>query len=418
MDSDSEPEKLDEILREIQALRAEVQEMQAAPSLSFAELSRPSKSVVPTTPTPSLPVKKRPSDMGSMAKWSRVQVMTDPTAGSLKQNVMGCLLYFYGPMACILLIFIMLLMLLLLISSRQGAFGQLGPWTGFGGCFLTLPALVMLKLSRDALRSEDFNLAFQALNRYVTGMGYVPHPLTKGRWCGMVLFWFLCVAGFLCQVLVEANLLPDDVDMSLSLLFSISMVKSVLFILSSAILLQVAIFLLNAVDGLRYLLQCWCDGMMQEQDFEAGVESWNTLQAIFQTISSEISLMFSVLYVGGNVTFIFVVTSTAKLLLGSQLHVLQLALPCPVLQVGLAVFVLYKGVNVTEQCRRVPGFVNHLPGKALDERRQYLVRFLHDSSVGFAVHGVLLSRSLLLKQLQLYLACLSGFASLLVRQYL
>ena len=202
------------------------------------------------------------------------------------------------------------------------------------------------------------------------------------------------------------------------LLFSLSMVKLVLFILSSAIVLQSGIFLLNALDGLLYLLQCWCDGVMLDQDFETGVDSWNMLQAMFQSISSEISLMFAVLYVGGNVTFIFTVTSTAKLLLNSEFDLLQLGLPCSLLMIGLAAYLLYRGVSVTEQCRRVPQLVNQLPGKALDERRQYLVRFLHDSSVGFTVHGVMLSQSLLLKQMQLYLACLSGFASLLVRQYL
>ena len=77
-----------------------------------------------------------------------------------------------------------------------------------------------------------------------------------------------------------------------------------------------------------------------------------------------------------------------------------------------------EGALLSEKCQQVPAFVNQLPGEDDDAQRQYLVRFVADSSTGFIVKGVMLTQSAFLKQVQLLTAIFSGFSGILLRRYL
>eukprot|EP00439_Symbiodinium_sp_Y106_P031564 s4559_g3.t2 len=56
---------------------------------------------------------------------------------------------------------------------------------------------------------------------------------------------------------------------------------------------------------------------------------------------------------------------------------------------------------LTEKCRVLPAFVNTIPGACIDLHRQYLVKFIVDTSAGFIVKGVTLTQAMFLRQLYL-----------------
>lgn len=73
------------------------------------------------------------------------------------------------------------------------------------------------------------------------------------------------------------------------------------------------------------------------------------------------------------------------------------------------------GAALTEKCRAIPSFVNQIPGKLIDQERQYLVRFIEDSSAGFFVRNVKLTQEMVMKQVYIVGALLSATFSALSR---
>ena len=77
------------------------------------------------------------------------------------------------------------------------------------------------------------------------------------------------------------------------------------------------------------------------------------------------------------------------------------------------------GADLTEKCRAMPAFVNQIPTNVLiDSERQYLVNFIADSSAGFTVRDVKLTREVFLKQVYVFVGLVSGLISVLSRVYL
>ncbi|CAE7474530.1 TTN [Symbiodinium sp. CCMP2592] len=71
---------------------------------------------------------------------------------------------------------------------------------------------------------------------------------------------------------------------------------------------------------------------------------------------------------------------------------------------------------LTEKCRSIPAFVNQIPSQDyLDMERQYLVRFISDSSPGFFVRDIRLTQEMFLKQFLLVGGLLSGLVGVLSR---
>lgn len=74
------------------------------------------------------------------------------------------------------------------------------------------------------------------------------------------------------------------------------------------------------------------------------------------------------------------------------------------------------GAALTEKCRAIPSFVNQIPTEeSIDQERQYLVRYITDSSAGFCVRDVKLTQEMVMKQMYVVGAMLSATISALSR---
>ena len=73
------------------------------------------------------------------------------------------------------------------------------------------------------------------------------------------------------------------------------------------------------------------------------------------------------------------------------------------------------GAALTEKCRAIPSFVNQIPANDIDHNRQYLVRFIQDSSAGFCIRDVKLTQEMFMKQVYVVGALLSATFSALSR---
>ena len=66
-----------------------------------------------------------------------------------------------------------------------------------------------------------------------------------------------------------------------------------------------------------------------------------------------------------------------------------------------------------------PRFINQIPSdRDLDPDRQYLCRYVADSSTGFIIFGVTITQELFLKQVYFLGTLLSGICGVLVRAYM
>mmetsp|Transcript_4205 Transcript_4205/g.10138 ORF Transcript_4205/g.10138 Transcript_4205/m.10138 type:complete len:85 (+) Transcript_4205:3-257(+) len=78
--------------------------------------------------------------------------------------------------------------------------------------------------------------------------------------------------------------------------------------------------------------------------------------------------------------------------------------------------VFSRGASLTQKCRVVPSFVNQIPSATLlDTERQYLVRFVEDSSAGFQVRDVQLTPEMFLKIFIFFGGLVSGLIGILSR---
>ncbi|CAE7456652.1 unnamed protein product [Symbiodinium natans] len=178
--------------------------------------------------------------------------------------------------------------------------------------------------------------------------------------------------------------------------------------------------LLLATDG---ALDAWCCEVYDSQDFELGVKSWNRMQALLKCLSRELENSSVLLQAISGIGFVAYAGSAAHVALKDHFESLSVSM---VGQAGVpAIFLLMivmrlgaQAASLTEKCRVLPGFVNQIPGACIDLHRQYLVRFIVDTSAGFIVKGVTLTQGMFLKQLYLLATILSGMVGVLLRLYL
>ncbi|CAE7913445.1 unnamed protein product, partial [Symbiodinium necroappetens] len=77
------------------------------------------------------------------------------------------------------------------------------------------------------------------------------------------------------------------------------------------------------------------------------------------------------------------------------------------------------GADLTSKCQNIPAFVNQLQSnEPLNEDRQYLVRYIDDSSAGFVIKDVKLTREIFLKEMILFAGTASALITLMSRIYI
>ena len=364
-----------------------------------------------------------------LTRLSRTHILTQNKCRIFEGVAAGFLLSFRRT-ATFVLLFLVACQLVLMMLQGAGEMvkeehGSIGRGKTFASYFLALIALILLRLLGRLLHSKELQLAMGALNTFMEDAdGHERRQAVARRQCrGMIAVWLGFNVASLSQMVTEIWLHHEGLSDApaqnyiIFLLFNSIKVASVL--LSSGIITQIVYLLSDLLGGLQTALDCWSAKMLAEPDFAEGVASWNLLQAMLKSMSSEVLFMFSALYIGGNVVFLTHVTSIVVIILNlghpnaveaaHRLAVGSLLLP------SFAAYLLYRGAAVTQQCYLIPAFVNQIPGRVFDEQRDYLVRFIQNSSSGFMVHGVRLTQELLLKQMQLYVLGLSSLMSILMK---
>eukprot|EP00438_Fugacium_kawagutii_P007167 Skav209286 [mRNA] locus=scaffold251:27670:29241:+ [translate_table: standard] len=300
-------------------------------------------------------------------------------------------------------------------------------FASFALLFFSIVAILFLILVKRSLRSEELNLAMQKVDEFVQdcGRGLDWASVAKKSWRRFLALWLLVLLSFATQQSLEVRMAEArGYQSAAAFRLAKGATGTVLFALSSAVAVIGAYFQLTLVQGLQKSVDCWCGDLMEDPDFVAGINSWNTLQALVKCVGREITPCFLALSLFGHAGFFASVAASFSLLLGDNLVGQRVALYEFALLPLIYLFCLSTqlfagGAGLSATCRQVPAFVNQLRRQnEPDADRQYLVGYISRSETGFVVAGVTLTPSALLKQMHLLTAVCSGFGGILIRRFL
>jgi len=280
-----------------------------------------------------------------------------------------------------------------------------------------------------SLRSPNFNTAMYRLHVFVADWRVYWNDVSRLESCRYFLAWVVMVCFYTCTQLLDAWMLEQGVsevvgadgDISRILLHVLEATSLLGFAFTSGIVLTVASAQSHLLLGLDKSLDCWCNAISLEPDFGIGTTSWNCMQALLKCVGRELETSFVTVQVLGAVGFIFFLASAVAFVFRTNFESLPMlveamsSLPLLFLfATNLRIFA--NAAALTEKCRRIPAFVNQIPSQDyLDMERQYLVRFISDSSPGFFVRDIRLTQEMFLKQFLLVGGLLSGLVGVLSR---
>ncbi|CAE7221392.1 unnamed protein product, partial [Symbiodinium natans] len=290
----------------------------------------------------------------------------------------------------------------------------------------TLLALGSVFLLGKALRSADFHLATSRLHLFVADFKLRWSEVSGKEWRKYLLAWclmvFVAVASQVLQAWsVESDSGNDPVAKALQHVIEALSVFS--FAVSSAIVMLAAYLQSHLLLGLDKSLDCWCCQVVNSMEFAPAVQSWNAMQALLKCISRELASTFLSLQILSSLGFVYFLAAAVTWIFREEPEILHTvveglaSLPLVWLFL-LGMRVCMHGADLTEKCRAIPAFVNQIPTNLdVDLDRQYLVRFITDSSAGFAVNDVKLTQELFMKQMIVFAGLLSGLVSIFSRLY-
>eukprot|EP00439_Symbiodinium_sp_Y106_P038099 s2116_g4.t1 len=269
----------------------------------------------------------------------------------------------------------------------------------------------------------------------------------------------------------QVNLTPGVYDIAAITRVVCGVLSFIAFTMCSAAVVLADYVQSHLLLGLDKSLDCWCCSVL-DGDFSNAVDSWNCMQALLKAIGKEIASGFLAAQTIGAIGVIYVLASSVTFAFqsGFQLDIaaveslsslpllLLFALNLRVCSHGAALtesgrqarlesqdLFLHgaythplishnphsdvterhwtwergsKRRHETEKCRAIPAFVNQIPSPdadPIDLDRTYLVRFIADSSAGFFVKDIKLTREMFMKNFIMVGGILSGFVGVLSR---
>eukprot|EP00435_Cladocopium_sp_Y103_P052066 s1995_g16.t1 len=302
-------------------------------------------------------------------------------------------------------------------------------WDGLtviANSFFTCAAVLSCAFLRDALRSTDLELTMGKLYTFVDDVIHEWWRLSRLEQWRSCVFWILWVIVFLAGQVLREWYLEEAMDPSSALesrafRYTLRGITALCWVVSSFLVVLEAYVQNHMLLGLDSSLDCWCAYLLDCPDFNLGVDSWNCLQALLKCISRKVAKSFLVMQITGGIACIYCLASTVMVafLSGFALNVILVegAFLLPVLMLFfLEMRVFWRGTAITEKCRIVPAFVNQIPaGRRINMERSYLVQFITDSSAGFFVREVKLTREMLLKNFMIIGGILSGLVAVMSR---
>ncbi|CAE7232790.1 cnnm4 [Symbiodinium pilosum] len=282
---------------------------------------------------------------------------------------------------------------------------------------------------KRAMHSESMKLADQQLGRFAHEFELDCHWSSAGgvRTSQFIVVWLLMVMGDVVQHIFKVwNLDDSDSDSEIGRLaaHAIQAVAATCFMVYSALVVLTVISQARCLAGLNRMLDCWCNDLLSKSNFAAAAQSWNVMQASIKSVAQALSRSFLILQSLASVGFCFLLGGTAGMSLRAEATTVQLiaeaASAFPLLFLFLASLILMsRAAALTEKCRSIPTFINQIPSdRDLDPDRQYLCRYVADSSTGFIIFGVTITQELFLKQVYFLGTLLSGICGVLVRAYM
>lgn len=275
-----------------------------------------------------------------------------------------------------------------------------------------------------ALHSKNLKLATGRLHAFVAEFKVDWREVSGQEGCKYLCMWLLVVLIIIVARCLGIWWLLTSEDFSWAwthvLPASLKICSLLVYALSSGLLTAAAYTQSYLLLGLDKSLDCWCSHLMAMPEFQEGVRSWNVLQALLKCVGRELAGSFLILQGFGYLCFIFFLVSGIVLIFSNDFEALPLMVEVlsgvPLLFLScLSLRLSAHGAALTEKCRAIPSFVNQIPGKLIDQERQYLVRFIEDSSAGFFVRNVKLTQEMVMKQVYIVGALLSAAFSALSR---
>lgn len=290
----------------------------------------------------------------------------------------------------------------------------------------SLLATACVFLLGDALRSSDLHLATARLHVFVSDFKLRWSQMSGKEWRKYTFAWCFMLVFFTATQCTETYLaVSEDVSTELRVWKHTIQVFSIIsFSISSAIVMLSAYLQSHLLIGLDKSLDCWCCQIVNHLNFPLGVESWNAMQALLKCVGRELAVSFVAVQFMASIGFMYFLVSGVTMAFRTDYELAPFlveclsSLPLPFLLL-VSMRVTAHGADLTEKCRNMPAFVNQIPTNILiDLDRQYLVNFIADSSAGFTVRDVKLTREVFLKQVYVFVAMVSGLISVLSRLYL
>lgn len=390
------------------------------------------------------PPKKKPPTMLDMANQSQAKIMDDfkefaasgihsrnarqrtTAASNIFQSLRPCVLYFLAA-------FCVLASCAPITVSAVGLTSSVG--FGFiimSSILYTVAAISCVFFVRRALKSDDFTLALDKLHKFVVTFKLEWGQVTGLEWRMYALAWVLMVAGFgaalgleewkISQEAWQVDLTPGVYDIATITRIVCGVLSFIAFTMCSAAVVLADYVQSHLLLGLDKSLDCWCCSVL-DGDFSSAVDSWNCMQALLKAIGKEIASGFLAAQTVGAIGVIYVLASSVTFAFQSrfQLDIAAVeslsSLPL-LLLFALNMRVCSHGAALTEKCRAIPAFVNQIPSQdadPIDLDRTYLVRFIADSSAGFFVKDIKLTREMFMKNFIMVGGILSGFVGVLSR---
>lgn len=276
----------------------------------------------------------------------------------------------------------------------------------------------------SALRSKNLKLATGRLHAFVAEFKVDWREVSGQEGCKYLCMWLLVVLIIIVARCLGIwwRLSSEDFSWAWThvLPASLEICSLLVYGLSSGLLTAAAYTQSYLLLGLDKSLDCWCSHLMAMPDFQEGVRSWNVLQALLKCVGRELAGSFLIFQGFGYLCFIFFLVSGIVLIFSNDFEALPLLVEVlsqvPLLFLScLSLRLSAHGAALTEKCRAIPSFVNQIPTKLIDRERQYLVRFIEDSSAGFFVRNVKLTQEMVMKQVYVVGALLSATFSALSR---
>eukprot|EP00435_Cladocopium_sp_Y103_P010643 s2436_g2.t1 len=295
-----------------------------------------------------------------------------------------------------------------------------------------IAAAFSIALMKKALGSSNLKLG-QVERKLAVGRLYTFVAEFQVDWsqvsgkegCKYVAVWLMMILVLIAArclgTLYRLNSSSFVFDLTHEVMLNSMEVLSVLtYCVSSALVTAAAYAQSHLLLGLDKSLDCWCSRILALPDFREGVQSWNALQALLKSIGRELADTFLILQIFGSLCFMFFLVNGVILVfedLDAIPWIVEVLSGVPLLFMScLSLKVSAHGAALTEKCRAIPPFVNQIPTEELiDQERQYLVRFITDSSAGFCVRDVKLTQEMVMKEIYILGALLSATISALSR---